>query len=299
MKKRGFTLTELLVTIAVITLLILILLPALAKMRDQRRRTSCANNLRQIGIAMLVYSGDYGDESIPRAGSLNSRWTGRIPNWQGKTRAEAYGLDANAPEISVSATFYLLVKYSTLTPSPIDPAPNPSPRVFVCPADTGTTPFEFHPAKFDAPPDTDLADLWDFGPNPSDHVSYAYHLPYGPYPLRTSNPPGFAVIADRNPWLISPGANPRNFNAFNPNGAREAIKAGNTPVHKEVGQNVLFMDGRTSFEKSSACAHKNDNIYTSHNGPDIKKGTPPTLKSQPADPNDSLLLHDPPLTDQK
>jgi prepilin-type processing-associated H-X9-DG protein len=108
-----------------------------------------------------------------------------------------------------------------------------------------------------------------------------------------------AVAADRNPWLPSPGAKPRNFKAFNPNGPREAIKAGNTLFHQEDGQNVLFMDGHSVFEKSSTCGLNNDNIYTSWSGSDIKKGTPPTLKSQPADPNDSLLLHDPPIGDFK
>lgn len=43
----------------------------------------------------------------------------------------------------------------------------------------------------------------------------------------------------------------------------------------------------------------NAKMYTSWSGRDIKKGTPPTLKSQPADPNDSLLVHDPPLKDPK
>jgi len=114
MMKKALTLTELLIAIAIIALLILILLPALGKMRDQRHRTSCANNLSQIGRAMLIYDPDF-DEEFPRAGGPNSRWTGRTPNWQAKTRAEAYGLDANAPK---SASQQPSICSSSIRPSP-------------------------------------------------------------------------------------------------------------------------------------------------------------------------------------
>jgi len=298
MKKRGFTLTELLVTIAVITLLMLILLPVLKRARDNRLRAACANNFRQIGIAMLMYSGGADDE-MPRAAGPNARWTGRIADWRAKTRAEAYALDANTPEVSISASFYLLVKYESFSRKI---SRDLYTKLFVCPADAGTTPFEFDPAKFHAPPDTDLADLWDFGPDPSQHVSYAYHMPYGPYPLTSSGNPGMAAAADRNPWLDSPSYNarpPSDLAAFDPSGAGKTPKQANSLIHQQDGQNVLSLDGHVEFETTADCGVKNDNIYTSHNGPDIKKGTRPTLKSQPADPNDSLLVHDPPLKDQK
>jgi uncharacterized membrane protein len=247
-------------------------------------RLYCGTNLSGIGKAMLIYSNDYNDE-LPRAAGLKSTW-GPTPNYQADTRSAAYGLTNNANgQASISASFYLLVKYAEITS-----------KSFLCKGDRKTT--EFIPAKYGAR-NKDLNDLWDFGPDPSKHVSYAYHIPYGPYPLTASSDPAMAVAADRNPWLISPGAKPRNFNAFDPDGPEEAIRTGNTPFHKEDGQNVLSMDGHSSFERFSTCGLNDDNIYTSHNGPDIKKGTPPTLKSQPADTNDSLLLHDPPAGDFK
>jgi len=66
--RRGFTLIELLVVIAIIAILASILFPVFARARENARRTSCASNLRQMGLAMMQYTQDY-DESYPYASS--------------------------------------------------------------------------------------------------------------------------------------------------------------------------------------------------------------------------------------
>ena len=61
---KGFTLIELLVVIAIIAILAAILFPVFARARENARRTSCLNNMKQIGLGFMQYTQDY-DEKYP------------------------------------------------------------------------------------------------------------------------------------------------------------------------------------------------------------------------------------------
>ncbi len=133
--KRGFTLIELLVVIAIIALLAAILFPVFSRARENARKSSCANNVKQIMVGVTQYVQDY-DECFPlrdatgignwpviimpyvksvqlfqcpsdsnkanMASSPNNFHTSYIANSAAATPATAYGLFGRLESISVA-----------------------------------------------------------------------------------------------------------------------------------------------------------------------------------------------------
>jgi len=75
---QGFTLIELLVVIAIISILAAILFPVFARARENARRSSCMSNLKQMGLAAMMYLQDY-DERYPLQAYYSSAGNPNVP----------------------------------------------------------------------------------------------------------------------------------------------------------------------------------------------------------------------------
>ena len=96
--RRAFTLIELLVVIAIIAILAAMLLPALAKAKQKAKQASCMNNMKQIGIALVMYADDFKQyPSCYDAGKNIYVWPTRLLALMGKNRA-AFSCPAALPQ---------------------------------------------------------------------------------------------------------------------------------------------------------------------------------------------------------
>jgi len=82
-ERFGFTLLELLVCVAIISLLGALLLPALGKARQKAQSTRCINNLRQLYLANTMYADEHKGRYVPAAPDINDGFGGRV-RWHGE-----------------------------------------------------------------------------------------------------------------------------------------------------------------------------------------------------------------------
>ncbi len=116
MRKRAFTLVELLVVIAIIGTLIALLLPAVNSAREAGRRTQCANNLKQIGLALTAFNEANGAfppgcyYNPPNVDYTHSWWIGILPQLDQSVIYDRYDL-TGAQSGSPSSTSWLSNPY--------------------------------------------------------------------------------------------------------------------------------------------------------------------------------------------
>jgi len=125
MMRRGFTLIELLVVIAIIAILAAILFPVFAQARAKARQASCLSNMKQLGLAMMMYTQDY-DETYPmsyyyrngaNSGNGYIQWSGLIRPYvqnNGIFVCPQHGVKGWAP--------------TCFTTPPVDPPPGQTPK---------------------------------------------------------------------------------------------------------------------------------------------------------------------------
>ncbi len=131
LRKKGFTLVELLVVIAVVGTLAAVLLPAVQAAREAARRAQCSNNLRQMGLALQNYHTVHG--AFPSAYTADAS-TFQLPAWSWSAFLLPY-LEHDGLYTALGVASKRFGDGANLAP----PTPETQKRldVFICPSDIG------------------------------------------------------------------------------------------------------------------------------------------------------------------
>jgi prepilin-type N-terminal cleavage/methylation domain-containing protein/prepilin-type processing-associated H-X9-DG protein len=226
-ERRGFTLIELLVVIAIIAILAALLLPALAKAKDQSKLTQCESNMKQLQLCYHMYVGDSNDHLPPNTSEGADDTT---------TDSWIIG-DAQTDVTTDNIKLGLLWPY------------NNSAGIYICPSDTYMIPAAAapptHPTAYSAPQTRSCSINYALAGGNATILGNYYD---GIHPLLKYAQlvtPGYAqmmVFVDENEYEVGDGC----FGLFPLNDPANATSWWNPPASRhDNGATFSFLDGHT------------------------------------------------------
>ncbi|MGA2232062.1 MAG: hypothetical protein ABSH22_14290 [Tepidisphaeraceae bacterium] len=270
--RRGFTIASVIVLAVIGTFAAGLALPFLHVNDENAKRVQCANNLKQIGLASLLYANDnrgaYPRTRYEVADTL-------IPDVSnaGFDSADPFAANSKVPANCVPAAIFLLMRNEDIAAG-----------VFVCPS-TQCVPDTFGGANNSAQNRSNFTDL-------KANLSYSYANPYpdtaaaaaGYDLLMRKINPAFAIAADLNPGV----AGGSNVLGVSTSSTLAEMQLGNSHNHGREGQNILYADGHVEWQNNPFAGVRRDNIYCRGKGGVTAPKS--DIIDSPKDSTDSVLL---------
>ena len=284
---RAFTLLELMVVLGIVVILIGIILPKVARLREESQRVRCQNNLSVIGKAL----GEYGKDNryeLPRVVYDQANAPRSFTAFTGPDAGSAFAKNSAVAANDVTASLWLLVRGGY-----IQSQYSPPSAVFVCPS-SGDTPDPISDERGNLVAPNRRSNF-----RSPQHLSYSYASPFSDasgYGLKSDFiEPEFVLLADRNPGRVNGSQDVTGPAADAP---AMTMRIANSRNHGQAGQYVLYGDIHVEFRTTPYCGVDGDNIYTAQANAPVMTGQalPATGRGYlgtnigPAWPTDSYLV---------